>query len=231
LKISLAGPDQLQALTGERIRDKIAASKRKGMWMGGMTPVGYVSKDRTLEIDEPQARRIREIYRLYLDLDCVRRLQIELQNRGWATPLRESKRDGQHGGRPFSRGHLYRLLSNPVYAGKIVHKDQVFEGMHLAVVDTELWDAVQDRLAANRQGQKVKAHAIERSLLAGRVFSEDGKSLTASHAQKGIAGTGITSVLLPWAMPASHHSGSRHQIWKGWFRQPCCNGLETTQVY
>lgn len=64
MKISLAGPDQLQALTGERIRDKIAASKRKGMWMGGMTPVGYVSKDRTLEIDEPQAQRVRQIYQL-----------------------------------------------------------------------------------------------------------------------------------------------------------------------
>ena len=168
---------------------------------------------------------------MYLELDCVRRLQLELHNRGWVTPLRESKRDGQQGGRPFSRGHLYRLLSNPVYAGKIVHKDQVFDGMHPAAVETELWDAVQERLALNRQGQKIKAHAMERSLLAGRVFSEDGKSLTASHAQKGIAGTGITSVLLPWAMPASHHSGSRHQIWKGWFRQPCCNGLETTQVY
>lgn len=172
-------------VTGERIRDKIAASKRKGMWMGGMTPVGYTSKDRTLEIDESQAQRVRDIYRLYLDLDCVRRLQIELHDRGWITPHRESKREGQQGGRAFSRGHLYRILSNPVYAGKIVHKDQVFEGMHPPVVEAGLWDAVQQRLTSNRQGQKVKAHAMERSLLCGRVFDEDGAGLTASHTQKG----------------------------------------------
>lgn len=172
-------------VTGERIRDKIAASKRKGMWMGGMTPVGYVSKDRTLEIDEPQAQRIREMYQLYLELNCVRRLQIHVHKLGWLTPQRASKRQGQQGERPFSRGHLYRLLSNPVYAGKIVHKQEVFEGMHPAVVDAALWDAVQERLANNRQGQKVKAHALERSLLSGRVFDEDGQALRASHTKKG----------------------------------------------
>jgi hypothetical protein len=155
------------------------------MWMGGMTPVGYLSKDRTLEIDESHANRVREVYQLYLDLDCVRRLQKELQQRGWLTPHRESKRDGQQGGRPFSRGHLYRLLSNPVYAGKSVHKDQVFEGMHPAIVDTRLWEAVQDRLSSNRQGQKVKAHALERSLLSGRVFDAAGNPLSASHSNKG----------------------------------------------
>ena len=172
-------------VTGERIRDKISASKRKGMWMGGMAPVGYLPNDRTLAIDEVQAERVREIYRLYLELDCVRLVQREVARLQWATPERTTKREGAYGGRPFSRGHLYRILSNPVYAGRIVHKDEVFAGNHPAVIEPTLWQAVQDRLATNRQGQRVRAHAMSPSLLAGLVFDDQGHRLTPSHARKG----------------------------------------------
>ena len=102
-------------VTGERIRDKIAASKRKGMWMGGFSPLGYVPHERSLTIDEPQAARVREIFQRYLDLGSVGRLQAELDERGWTTPVRQGRRPG--GGRPFSRGHLYRILANPIYIG------------------------------------------------------------------------------------------------------------------
>ena len=172
-------------VTGERIRDKISASKRKGMWMGGMAPIGYVPNERTLAIDELQAERVREIYRLYLELDCVRLVQKEVARRNWATPLRMTKREDAYGGRPFSRGHLYRILSNPVYAGQIVHKDDVFAGNHPAVIEPALWDAVQARLTANRQGHRVRAHAATPSLLAGLVFDDQGHRLTPSHAKKG----------------------------------------------
>lgn len=171
-------------VTGERIRDKIAASKRKGMWMGGIPPIGYCSHERTLAIDETQAPRIREIYRLYLQFGCVRRLKEELHNRGWLTTPRTT-RAGEQGNLPFSRGHLYRILANPVYLGKIVHKDQVFEGQHPALIDQELWEAVQERLAENQNGVRRQTNAAEPSLLAGLVFDTKGVRFTPSHAKKG----------------------------------------------
>jgi DNA invertase Pin-like site-specific DNA recombinase len=99
-------------VTGERIRDKIAASKRKGMWMGGNAPLGYLPHERSLVIDEPQAQRVREIFSRYLALGCVKRLKEELDTRGWTTPKRNGDRPG--GGKAFSRGHLYRMLANPI---------------------------------------------------------------------------------------------------------------------
>jgi site-specific DNA recombinase len=172
-------------VTGERIRDKIAASKRKVMWMGGVAPIGYVPNDRTLAVDEPQAERVREIYQRYLALNCVRRLKADLDRVGWLTPTRNSRRVGAGGGRPFSRGHLYRILSNPVYAGQIAHKSEVFAGNHPPIVGRELWQAVQDRLGSNRQGHRVRANAAEPSLLAGLVFDHQGHRLTPTHAKKG----------------------------------------------
>jgi site-specific DNA recombinase len=172
-------------VTGERIRDKIAASKRKGMWMGGLAPIGYLPHERTLVIDEPQAERVREIYRLYLELGCVRRLKAELDRRGWVTVPRQTRRADAAGGRAFSRGHLYRILSNPVYIGQIVHKGQVFEGLQPAIVDPGTWQAVQERLKGNRQGHRTRANAVNPSLLTGLVFDEQGHRLTPTHAKKG----------------------------------------------
>ncbi|MEI2679138.1 MAG: recombinase family protein [Burkholderiaceae bacterium] len=172
-------------VTGERIRDKIAASKRKGLWMGGLAPVGYLPNDRTLAIDEPRAELVRGLYRLYLELGCVSALVAEVARRGWVTPARITRREGAAGGRPFSRGHLYRILSNPVYIGQIVHKDQVFAGQHPAIVEIDLWDAVQDQMKANQQGHRTRANSSQPSLLTGLVFDESGHRLTPSHAQKG----------------------------------------------
>ncbi|EWS54645.1 MULTISPECIES: recombinase family protein [unclassified Methylibium] len=172
-------------VTGERIRDKIAASKRKGLWMGGIAPIGYRPHERSLAIEEVQAERVRAIYRLYLELGCVSRLKREIDARAWRTPPRATQREGATGDRPFSRGHLYRILSNPVYRGQIVHKGQVFEGHHPAIVDQAVWQAVQDGLASNRQGQRVRRGAKDASLLAGLVFGSSGDRLTPSHAAKG----------------------------------------------
>ena len=172
-------------VTGERIRDKIAASKRKGLWMGGIAPIGYVPNDRTLAIDEPQAARVREIYRLYVELGCVRRLKAEVDRRGWVTPERTTRRADAVGGRPFSRGHLYRILANRIYLGQIVHKGTVFAGQHPAIIDIGVWEEVQDRMAANLRGHRSRANAVNPSLLTGLVFDEQGNRLAPAHATKG----------------------------------------------
>ena len=101
-------------VTGERTRDKIAAPKRKGMWMGGNVPIGYRRHERALVIGEPQAERTPKIYRLYLALGCGERLKFELDAKGWLTPVRQTQRVGAMGDRPFSRGHLYLILGSPV---------------------------------------------------------------------------------------------------------------------
>ncbi len=172
-------------VTAERIRDKIAASKRRGIWMGGLAPIGYFPKDRALCIHEEDAIRIREIFKLYLDLGCVRQLKDELDTRGWKTPARTTKREGAMGNREFSRGHLYKILSNPVYIGQIVHKDEVFPGNQPALINPEIWHAVQERLATNLQSYRNRKNAMNPSLLAGLVFDANGCHFTPTHSKKG----------------------------------------------
>ena len=176
-------------VTGERIRDKIAASKKKGMWMGGYVPMGYRAHERTLLIDEEQADRIRTIYRRYVELGNVRRLKAELDSQGWATPISEGKDRRATGGKPFSRGHLYRLLSNPIYRGEIVHKGVRYPGQHPAIIDPDLWDQVQTILDINRQGRRKGGNPsrsdAQVSLLAGKLYDGDGQRMTPSHTSKG----------------------------------------------
>ncbi len=173
-------------ITGERIRDKIAASKAKGMWMGGVPPMGYVPKDRTLVIDEPAAQQVREIFNLYLALGCVSKLKIEVGRLGWKTKTRVGQKSARiTGNRPFSRGHLYRILTSPLYIGQISHKGRVYPGQHPGIVEQAVWDAVQARLSDNRQGTRQRVGAQSLSLLAGLVWDDQGDRLTPSHSKKG----------------------------------------------
>ena len=171
-------------VTGERIRDKIAASKRKGLWMGGIPPMGYRPHERTLVIDEEEALRVREIFALYLELDGVSRLKAELDRRQWRTPVRESQRGRVGGGRPFSRGHLHRMLKSPIYIGRVPHRGLSFPADHPAIIEQSVWEAVQARLADNLQGARGRTHAAEPSMLAGLVFDAAGNRFTASHSSK-----------------------------------------------
>lgn len=171
-------------VTGERIRDKIAASKKKGMWMGGFVPLGYEPDGRTLTVNEDEAGTIRTIFRLYLEHGTVRRVKEEADRLGLATKIRTSITGRTHGGRPLSRGHLYKLLGNPLYAGRIAHKGKTYDGLHPPIVDAGTWDAVQAGLAGNAPAQSSRSRTNEPSLLAGKLFDESGARLTPSHAVK-----------------------------------------------
>jgi hypothetical protein len=155
------------------------------MWMGGFVPMGYRSNDRTLIIDEAQAEHIRTIFARYLDLGNVRDLKRELDGQNWTTPVGEGKDKRATGGRLFSRGHLYRILTNPIYRGMISHKGAIYPGQHPAIIDQELWDHVQAKLADNRQGSRMRTGGKALSLLGGLVFDQQGQRLTPTHACKG----------------------------------------------
>jgi len=172
-------------VTGERIRDKIAASKRKGMWMGGVVPLGYEVYDRRIVIDEREAETVRYIFRRYLELGCVRLLKEDLDRRGIVSKRRKSKTGTESGGHSFSRGALYALLSNPIYVGEIRHKNLRHPGQHQAIVDRAVWERTQQQLQEHRVRAKCHDAGHEKSPLIGRLVDENGAGLTPSHARKG----------------------------------------------
>jgi len=171
---------------GERIRDKVAASKRKGMWMGGTRPLGYDVRERKLVVNQAEAETIRDIFERYLELGRVRLLTRNLQARGIVTGIKVSKNGNTRAAKPFSRGGLYHILSNPVYVGEISHKRVRYPGQHEPIVSRELWDRVQGRLhcQAARTGEGSKTEA-PRSPLAGKLFDEEGESLYVQGGAKG----------------------------------------------
>jgi site-specific DNA recombinase len=171
-------------VTGERIRDKIAASKKKGMWMGGNPPLGYDASKRSLVINLAEAKTVRHLFALYLQLGCVRRVKDEADRFGLKTKRSTATNGAERGGKPFSRGHIYRLLSNPIYTGRIAHKGQLFPGQHPALIDHETWTAVRNQLAGNAGDHQRKAKATEPSVLAGLLVDAQGARLTPSHAVK-----------------------------------------------
>jgi DNA invertase Pin-like site-specific DNA recombinase len=167
-------------VTGERIRDKIAASKKKGMWMGGCPPMGYHPHERSLKVDEPNAERVRELFRLYLASGSIPELKREVDQRGWLTPKRVSRRNNEVGGRRFSRGHLRLILESPVYRGQIVHKGAIYQGQHPPIIDEELWLAVQALLAKTLKSHQTREGAVAPCLLSGLLFDHEGRKFSAS---------------------------------------------------
>ena len=169
-------------VTGERIRDKIAASKKKGMWMGGYVPLGYEVVERQLVVNGTEADLIRAVYRRYLVLGCVRRLKLELDQQGIRSKRRTGRDGRPFGGGSFSRGALYTLLRNPLYVGEIRHREAVYPGNHVAIVERELWDQVQARLETNRVARREGSQATNPSLLVGLLYDGQGARMTPSHA-------------------------------------------------
>jgi DNA invertase Pin-like site-specific DNA recombinase len=172
-------------VTAERIRDKIAASKARGMWMGGTPPLGYRPDGRSLTIAPDEAALVRTIFARYLALGSVRLLADELVRAGTRVPVRRRSNTGlTYGGGWFSRGQLYAILRNPVYIGRIPHRGATFPGQHEALIDQPTWTAVQEQLAANQNGQRV-ARVARARLLHGLITDESDDVLVVSHATKG----------------------------------------------
>ena len=172
-------------VTGERIRDKIAASKKKGLWMGGPVPLGYEVRDRKLIVNEVEAETVRHIYRRYLALGSVRELVAALASEGLRTKVQVLTSTGHRGGIPFARGCLFHLLKNRIYRGEIVHKGAAYPGEHEAIVPAELWETVQQRLAIGARARVLGNGADHPSLLAGIICDGEGRAMSPSHANKG----------------------------------------------
>jgi site-specific DNA recombinase len=171
-------------VTAERIRDKIAASKKKGLWMGGTVPFGYQPVGRSLKIDDNEAPIIRHIYALYRDLGSVRAVAEKAEDLGYRTRVRPATSGGSTGGQPFARGHIHQILTNPLYAGRIRHREKIHEGLHPPIIEPEQWEDIQVCLSADASRKRGRKNAATRSLLVGKLFDETGDRLTPSHSQK-----------------------------------------------
>lgn len=171
-------------IAGERIRDKIAASKRKGMWMGGNVPLGYDVRDRKLIVNLEEAETVRHVFRRYAELGSVSVLKLELDRDGIVSKRRKDGSGRCSGGAVFTRGALYLLLQNRIYCGEIVHKGEAYAGEHDALIDEELWGTVATRLSRNRHERRSGAGSDEPSLLAGLLYDGKGQRFTPSHAVK-----------------------------------------------
>ena len=170
-------------VTGERIRDKIAASKQKGMWMGGRVAIGYDVLDKLLVVNESEAETVRHIFNRYLALGCVRKLKTELDAEGYVSKVRilNGKAAGE---KPFSRGVLYALLKNPVYIGKTRHKGKCFDGQHAAIIDPTIWQQVQTLITRNKHNSDTRTAAKDPSLLAGLIFDDKQNPMSPTHTRK-----------------------------------------------
>jgi DNA invertase Pin-like site-specific DNA recombinase len=206
-------------VTAERIRDKIAASKKKGLWMGGLVPLGYDAKDRTLIVNESEAQTVRTIFQLYLELGCARRVKEAADRQALVSKYRRFDSGKTFGGVPFTRGRIYHLLANPVYVGEIRHKRRSYPGQHPAIIDRATFEAVNLRLKANAGRVKAQTSGASHSPLVGKLTDEAGQRLTPSHAvrrgkrycyyvsQRLVAGSG-KSDSRAWRLPAAALEGA-----------------------
>jgi site-specific DNA recombinase len=164
---------------GERVRDKVEASKKKGMWMGGVVPLGYDVKDKKLTINTKEAETVRLIYDAYLKLGSVSALKKYLDKNN----IKGKERQGKVSV-PYSRGNLYSILVNPLYKGQIRYKEKIYEGRHEAIISEELWDCVQQRMTEQVIGSRTKTNDRIDTLLRGKLFDCDGNRYTPSYTVK-----------------------------------------------
>ena len=174
-------------VTSERIRDKIAASKAKDMWMGGVPPLGYdvpEAGSRTLRVNDTEAETVRAIYQRYLEIGSVHRLAAALADDGIVSKRHVTASGRELGGTQFGRGALFHLLRNRIYLGQIVHKDLVHQGEHLPIIDAKLFERVQQHLAANRVTRSAVAERrTERAALTGKLFDARGGPMSPAHSR------------------------------------------------
>lgn len=173
--------------TGERIRDKIAASKKKGMWMGGVVPLGYDAQEGKLIVNEKEAETVHFIFRRYLQLGSITPLIKDLKNKGHKTKSWVTRSGKFHPPNDFNKSSLYRILGNPVYAGKIKHKaiDCLYDGQHEPIIDQSIWDKVQALLQKNAaQKVRIPDNKDRPYLLKGLIVNPNGYAMTPSSKLK-----------------------------------------------
>lgn len=184
LNILLSFAQFEREVTGERIRDKFAASKRKGIWMGGLPPLGYDHRDRKLMVNEAEAEQVRTIFQRYVELGTVSALKQDLDARKIHSKPRLTAAGRPAGDLPISQGNLRNILRNRVYIGEVTHKGDNYPGLHDAIISPDLWQAVQTRLTANRNGTRRKPAKAPGNPLSGKLVDGNGERLVASHALK-----------------------------------------------
>jgi len=170
-------------VAAERIRDKIAASRKKGMWMGGTVPLGYRVHERKLLINEPEARFVRGLFSRYLKLQSVPKLAREVSReaaRADETQVPQTISD-RYGARPMFHGMLYKLLTNPIYIGKVRHRGEIYDGEHPPLIDVELFEAVRQQLALGAPVAKGTAMHRDTHLLTGILFDDTGDRMSPTH--------------------------------------------------
>ena len=171
-------------VTSERIRDKIAASKRKGLWVGGPLPLGYELRDGRLTVVEDEAERVRLIFRKYLEVSGINELVRELRDQNIRTKVRVLSSNRSRGGIPFGRGMLSHLLRNRFFVGEVAYKGEILPGEQPAIIDRDLFDAVQQKLS-DQQSHTTLTRQKAEHLLAGLLFDDAGHRMIATHATKG----------------------------------------------
>src|SRR5262249_12197564 len=171
-------------LIGERVRDKIAASKRKGLWVGGPVPLGYAAVDKKIVVIPTEAEAVRTISARYLELGTLRLLADALNRQGIRSKARKLSNGRRIGGGPFGVGALAYLLKNRFYIGDVVYRGEAHRGDHAPILDRELFEAVQARLAAQAVQRRHRLRGSP-ALLAGRIFDERGNRMSPSHSNKG----------------------------------------------
>lgn len=167
---------------GERVRDKIAASKKKGMWMGGNNPVGYHRVNKELVPKEDEISFVKYLFERYLQLGSVAKLILEMRSKNIKSRVWISSNGKTYGNNTYSSGALYSILSNPVYIGKIKHRDKVYDGLHPAIIDRKLWDAVQEKLKNNTVERRVQQP--QQQLLTSIIYDVNGVRYSPSHTNK-----------------------------------------------
>jgi len=171
-------------IAGERIRDKFAASRKKGMWMGGHPPLGYDIQDRKLVVNAREADSVRRIFDLFCQLGCVAKLKATLDVAGMRSKARVSDTGRRYGGKPHSRGSLYHILKNRIYRGEVNHKGTWYPGDHAPIVSAELWTRAQEILAGHRMDRVHEGRQAAPSLLKGLLFDDAGNRMSPSHARR-----------------------------------------------
>jgi len=172
-------------ISGERIRDKIAASRKKGIWMGGNPPLGYDVKDRKLVVNEAEANLVRLIFSRFMVLGSATLLCRELESQGYKAKTWTTRTGRVQGNRPINKTTLYKILYNRTYLGEAVHKGTSYPGQHAAILDRDTWDAVHGSLRTNTRTRSNRARAKTDALLKGLIFAPSGRAMTPSHTRKG----------------------------------------------